>query len=176
MIYPSLHCECQLHYRASSRASYHLQGKYRLVTYLPTILTSEYLLKSTELMEIALIFIIVNIIISVIAVLSHQEQVNDVGLLLLGDWVVHGAGPSHDWPLHHRGAPLHRPHQPQGVHLQGQQGLRHHCSCHFFLLPCGDDGFLLCQVSLNLQRMLCFYEFNGKPFLPCNKPLEKVQD
>ena len=43
MIYPSLHCECQLHYWASSRASYHLQGKYRLVTYLPTILTSEYL-------------------------------------------------------------------------------------------------------------------------------------
>ena len=28
MIYPSLHCECQLHYRASSRASYHWKGKY----------------------------------------------------------------------------------------------------------------------------------------------------
>ena len=37
-IYISLHCECQLHYWSSSRASYHLQGKYRLVTYLPTIL------------------------------------------------------------------------------------------------------------------------------------------
>ena len=33
MIYLSLHREC-----SSSRASYHLQGKYRLVTYLPTIL------------------------------------------------------------------------------------------------------------------------------------------
>ena len=40
MINLSLHCKCQLHYWASSRASYHLQGKYRLVTYLPTILTS----------------------------------------------------------------------------------------------------------------------------------------
>ena len=30
MIYLSLNCECQLHYWASSRASYHLQGKYRL--------------------------------------------------------------------------------------------------------------------------------------------------
>ena len=111
-------------------------------------------LESTEL-EIVLIFILVKIIISV---LSNQEQVNDVGLLLLGDWVVHGAGPSHDRPLHHRGAPVHRPHQPQGVHLQGQQGVRHHCSGNFFLLPCSDDGFLLCQVSLVLQeRMLCFY-------------------
>ena len=30
MIYLSLNCKCQLHYWASSRASYHLQGKYRL--------------------------------------------------------------------------------------------------------------------------------------------------
>ena len=30
MIYLSLYCECQLHYWASSRASYHLQGKYRI--------------------------------------------------------------------------------------------------------------------------------------------------
>ena len=37
MVYVSLHCECQLHYWASSRASYHLQGKYRLQN------TSEYL-------------------------------------------------------------------------------------------------------------------------------------
>ena len=38
MIYPSLHCECQLHHWASSRANYHLQGKYKLVTYLYIIL------------------------------------------------------------------------------------------------------------------------------------------
>ena len=29
MIYLSLNCECQLHYWASSRASYHMKGKYR---------------------------------------------------------------------------------------------------------------------------------------------------
>ena len=46
MIYVSLHYECQLHYWASSRVSYHLQGKYRLVTYFPTILTSKYLVTS----------------------------------------------------------------------------------------------------------------------------------
>ena len=121
-------------------------------------------LESTEL-EIAMIFILVKVIIIVISVLSNQEQVHDVGLLLLGDWVVHGAGPSHDRPLHHRGAPVYCPHQPQGVHLQGQQGLCHHCSCNFFLLPCCDDGFLLCQVSLKLStRMLCFYESNVNHF------------
>ena len=36
MIYPFLHCECQLHYRASSRASYYQQGKYIQKTYNPS--------------------------------------------------------------------------------------------------------------------------------------------
>ena len=43
MIYPSLYCECQLHYRASSRASYHLQGKYIQKIHNPSYYTLPYL-------------------------------------------------------------------------------------------------------------------------------------
>ena len=43
MIYPFLYCECQLHYRASSRASYHQQGKYIQKTYNPSYYNLTYL-------------------------------------------------------------------------------------------------------------------------------------
>ena len=43
--FQELHCECQLHYRASSRASYHQQGKYIQKTYNPSYYTLTYLVK-----------------------------------------------------------------------------------------------------------------------------------
>ena len=43
MIYPSLHCECQLHFQASSRPSYHQLGKYIQKTYNPSYYNLTYL-------------------------------------------------------------------------------------------------------------------------------------
>ena len=48
-----------------------------------------------------IIIIIVKIIISLIAVLSHQGQICDVRLELLGDRVVDWIGACDDRPLHH---------------------------------------------------------------------------